>query len=1023
MSRRAQKMLAAAARKAADDETFVPVLLLSEVDVQQCSEEDFVQILTRFNEIFANRPEDQQSAYVKRVYYRMLQLLSQQARLPLDKCCMVVNQYTLYYPEMAILTLDDLKNLNAVMEKRPVIIHFDCSASMSLRGFDPLVETIVRLGRQLESHDNRVYVSLFGDSKQQRIHANFHGRLLTLEEFSQGNYRPNGDATEFRPSLTRTQNFPTPYDTIIVSDGDFTDQHTQFPLQPQCRTVFFVAPPWSPSDVEQRHAQALTSCVRANVPYIGIASVRYPQLETIIGGFLCDQQFSVHLADFVHIGGYAIPQNLLAPTRMIQVFNSCVARGEAQLQVFVKKIMGLFRYLEETAQLNFERCMQGDEFRSLLSLVTPLIKLSQGHLETSSICQQLYGYLTKILSDFGQAFQKLMKISGNNPKTKIEFQKLWDDAMSFSERTMIIEENSQRYGKHVAFLNVHANSLSCTSLMLSEALQQLKTIYSPGDADLLSLIFQILAMSRIDDQPPCNQENFNILIWRKSDGTVDLLSILRQLPLCLQQYQHSNQLQVDRDWTLQPLTALRLAWVMDASGRDFPDFIMQALPSLVVHNKYLTDLDQDENRSAFWMKILRELAPKLGLPPETLQNIHQILTAHALKSFVLRLTAGSVTYQKQIYENAAPFIDIDDPMAWCIFVNEKSEPVDPRTGHVVVQTNFITDKYEVERWYTINLRTHGSTIRPRYLSKQDFANFPDDAIELYGTASPKDVDILRNQIEQSSNGSYSSAQINAHIYTIRNRLKKVPYVTWGMTERIQRTVTVARNACQGTTLPTEQVVINITRLTTIEYLISRSDDRFVAGVLHGLIEFSRVASQQMATGATEIDYAIECGQKAMTEENLPHAAPFLHLDKPGVREYLEGQYKKLTLQLRSVVARPQFESLPTLLRKVKATAIDDALSSMADLEALPERVTTAQPTRPSARVTLDQELFTCPITLDIMENPATTSPCGHMFELSAINQYLRLTNICPSCRTVVTGVTQNFAFKNVIEAWLAQQNP
>ncbi|CAF4780272.1 unnamed protein product, partial [Rotaria sp. Silwood2] len=86
-------------------------------------------------------------------------------------------------------------------------------------------------------------------------------------------------------------------------------------------------------------------------------------------------------------------------------------------------------------------------------------------------------------------------------------------------------------------------------------------------------------------------------------------------------------------------------------------------------------------------------------------------------------------------------------MAWCIFVNEKSEPVDPRTGHVAVQTNFITDKYEVERWYTLNLRTHGSTVRPRYLSKQDFANFSDDAIELYGTASPKDVDILRNQIE------------------------------------------------------------------------------------------------------------------------------------------------------------------------------------------------------------------------------------------------------------------------------------
>ncbi|CAF3145250.1 unnamed protein product [Rotaria sp. Silwood2] len=112
MSRRAQKMVATAARKAADDQSFVPVLLLSEVDVQQCSEEDFIQILTHFNEIFANRPEDHQSIYVKRVYHRMLQLLSQQARLPLDKCGIVINQYTLYYPEMAILTLDDLKNLN-----------------------------------------------------------------------------------------------------------------------------------------------------------------------------------------------------------------------------------------------------------------------------------------------------------------------------------------------------------------------------------------------------------------------------------------------------------------------------------------------------------------------------------------------------------------------------------------------------------------------------------------------------------------------------------------------------------------------------------------------------------------------------------------------------------------------------------------------------------------------------------------------------------------------------------------------
>ncbi|CAF4726961.1 unnamed protein product, partial [Rotaria sp. Silwood1] len=51
-----------------------------------------------------------------------------------------------------------------------------------------------------------------------------------------------------------------------------------------------------------------------------------------------------------------------------------------------------------------------------------------------------------------------------------------------------------------------------------------------------------------------------------------------------------------------------------------------------------------------------------------------------------------------------------------------------------------------------------------------------------------------------------------------------------------------------------------------------------------------------------------------------------------------------------------------------------------------------------------------------MDNPATTAPCGHMFEIQAINDYLRTSNVCPICRTAVTGVTQNYAFKNVIEA-------
>ncbi|CAF3158417.1 unnamed protein product [Rotaria sp. Silwood2] len=838
MSRRAKQILAAEARKAADDNSFVPVLLLSELDITKCSHGQFLEILTNFDEICTNRPVDQRSTYVERVHHRMLQLLSQKMTIPLDKIVTMVKQLILFHPVMTILTLDDLMKFDVQMEKRSLIIHFDLSGSMNVSGFNPLVQTIIGLCTKLQNQGIQVHISLFGDGHQERIHTAVGGRLLTLDEFSKGNYPPNGGGTAFCPSFQRTRQFPTPYDAIIVSDGAFTDNISQLTFQEQCHTVFFVAPPWSPLGVEEKHAKAIASSVHPNVPYIGIASEKYPQLDSIIEGFLREHHFFARLPGFVTIGSYAIPSNLLAPTQMMQVFNNCLAQGEIQLQIFTKKILGLFRYLEETARLNFERCIRGDDFRNLMSLVTPLIKISQAHLETSNACQQLYGYLSKIMNNFAHEQQKLIKNLANDPKAKAELTKFWDDAMSFSERALIIEENERKYGQPIGYLNVRIASLTCTSEVLSEALQQLKTLYSPEDSDLLSLILDILSISKIDDRSISIPEDLRILIWRKPDGTVDIMSILRQLPLCLQQYQYSQQIQRDSVWTLQPLAAIRLAWVMDASGRTFPDFITQALSSLVVSNKYLSDLDQDENRSTFWMKILRQVAPKIDLTSETLQSIHQILTVHILKGFLLQLTDGSITYEKQVYENVSPFIDTDEPMAWCVFVNKDFDLVNARTGQVIERSTFITDPHEVEGWYRMNLQKRGSVVRPQYLSKREYPTFPDGAIELYNTSTRKDVDILRDQLKELGGDSYSFDQINAHVYTIRDRLTTIPCVLWGSTDLINQTTAIAKATCQGATLPTEKVTINITRPIIIDYLVSHCDDPFVTGALRGFGEYA-----------------------------------------------------------------------------------------------------------------------------------------------------------------------------------------
>lgn len=1015
-------MLAAEARKAAENDSFIPVLLNTQVDPSTCSPQEYLELLKNIDQLCDQRAPEERTDYVGKMYHRLLDLLSRKVEISADRIVAVIKHVIVYHPTMTILTNDDLKQFHVQTEKRSIIIHFDMSGSMSGSGFDPLVRTVSSMLTKFQNQGVQVHVSLFGGHTQEAVHASLGGRLLTLDEFIRGNYRPTG-GTAFCPSFERTRNFSTPYDAIIISDGDFTDNIAQLTFQDQCKTVFFVAPPWSPVGVEARHAQVISSCVHANVPYIGIASEKYAQLDTIIEGFLRDHHTFVRLPGYFDVGMYAIPSYLLAPSQMLKLFNSCRQQGEDQLQNFTKKILGIFRYLEETAKLNFERCIRGEEFRNLMSLITPLTKASQGHLEDSAACRQLYGYLTKVLNTFAAEYQRLIKQVTQDPKAKDELTALWDEAMSFNEKGLIMEENDQKYGPAIGYLNLRLDSLTCPVETLSEALQQLRTIYTPEDFDLLSIVFDLLGGCQVSDKPTPGPADSAILIWRLPDGTVDLLSILRQLPGCLQQYQHLRGVPCNRGWTLQPLSAIRLAWVMDASNRSFPDFITKALPSLVLPHKVLTDLDQDDNRTAFWMRIVRQLASKVNLPEQSVQTINRILTVHALKKFSLHLSNESLTYEKPVYNDALPFIDSDDPMVWCVFINETGDLVDPRTGTVTEKKTFITNPKEIQYWYSMNVTKSGSVVRPRYLTLLDYSNLPDGAIELYASGMRKDVDILREQLEKLFGSTYRPSQFDAHIYTLRDRLKKIPHVQWNDKKSIDETVANARAACQGATLPMEKVSVGIPRSAVIDYCSAHCDDPFVVGALRGLEDYSRVSAQASVAVLSQIDYAIECGEKHLESTPTNQPFQFQHMDKPGVQEYFEKQRKKFARKLRSVMNSAQFQSLPALLEQAKRQSNNDEVLGMADLEAIPATTTEAKPAVARAPLKLNAELFTCPITLDIMDNPATTIPCGHMFEKDAIEGYLRSAGgLCPICRTAISNIVQNYAFKSVIEAWLAQQD-
>lgn len=1012
MSRQLKQRLAMEARQMANEDSFVSLVILFEKDIEQCSQNEFIEILSNLEQIMEKKSVEQRPIYIEQVYKRILQILSKKISIDENLINKIIKEYSNYFPLKSILTFDDLKEFNLEMERRSLVIHFDLSGSMKVPDFPSLVQNIINLSTKFHSQGIETYFSLFGGKTQETIHNHISNRLLTLNEFIHGNFQPSG-GTAFCPSFERTKTLSFPYDAIIISDGEFTDNIAQLTFQDKCQTVFFVAPPWSPRGVEQKHAAAISSCVHSNVTYIGINSIDYSRLYEIIDQYLSEHHSFVSLNQFTSIGNSILPNILLAPTQFIQLFQNQQFQNENILQLFVKKLLNLFRYLEETAKLNFQRCLQSREFQSLMSLLVPLTKLSYAHLETSLAYQQLYGYLSKLLTSFAHEKQKLFEKLNGNDKLKSEMNKFWENAMNFNERSLIIEKNNQQYGSSIAYLNVRVENFDCTIEQLSEALQQIKTIHAPENLDLLSLILDILSSCQLSQHPTHSQEHLNIPIWKTSDGNIDLLSLLRFLPNCLRQYQSfKNVSLLDNEWTFQPLVATRLAWIIDASNRTFPDFITNALPSLVKDNQILTDLNLDENRTSFWMKILRQLSTKINLSQEILQTIEQILTVYSIKGFLLRLTDHSVSYEKQIYENVLPFIDTNHPKAWCIFIDQNGNRLNCSTGQIIESTSLITDPQEIERYYWRNVSMHGSLVRPRYLTLQEYPQLPQGAIELYQTAKKKDTDILREQLNYDQ--SLSLDQINAHIYTIRNRVKSIPLVLWGSsTEQI---VNQTKTACLNATIPTETVFININRSIAIDYLISHCQNRFVAGALRGFVDYTRVSREQSSMGINEIDYAIQSGINTTTDLPTFDTTHFQHLNKSVVKEYFEKLEKDLNRSLQSIRNPPQFQSLSSLYKQFQSNQMStDQILGMNHLLEIPQKQKEDKPI-------LDQQLFTCPITLDIMDNPAVTTPCGHMFEMEAITSYTNNTsNACPICRTTITNITQSYAFKNVIQAWIAQQ--
>ncbi len=65
MSRRLKQKLSMEARKLTSADSFVSVQLLSEVNAEQCTQEQFLEILSNFDDLCDNRSSEERSLYIE----------------------------------------------------------------------------------------------------------------------------------------------------------------------------------------------------------------------------------------------------------------------------------------------------------------------------------------------------------------------------------------------------------------------------------------------------------------------------------------------------------------------------------------------------------------------------------------------------------------------------------------------------------------------------------------------------------------------------------------------------------------------------------------------------------------------------------------------------------------------------------------------------------------------------------------------------------------------------------------------
>jgi hypothetical protein len=867
-------------------------------------------------------------------------------------------------------------NLEMKMQKPKIKLYFDMSGSMDQLGVQDMTKSVINTLKSKK--DFMVDVYTFGDYRHEQV------KPYTLAEFEakilNQHLKFDGGCTSFRPAWNVSLKDDMDSVCIIVSDGSFTDNSVPFHFHKSARAIIFYAPPWSPSNVTKTHAQVLATVIDQSAVYNGdILPGNIHMLNEVIDNTV-GSSIIPDLPGRKRIGIMSIPNKLLLPKYMREMLEMCEHEKEAKN--FLTKLNMMYEQLLSSAKQDIERCYFSDLFGDLMSLNPTIIKLCESMI-VESVHQDLKPYYATL---YKTVVSVKDYISSENSKLLIKYKydanklqvitSLMQKATTVSERQDIFD-NQEKYKKLIIG---YVKFPECIDIeALTNLFHRLRTIHStsevPGMDQLLVTLFKFVTITK-----DANQEEYMIPVWKNGDK-IDILNVIRLFPGYLREQQDKKKKVIVPDFTFQPRTAKRIAFLLrvaEYQGTKFPNWLSEALKEVQIDKTLVTPND-DDNVSPFWMHILKQLSKMGVIDSNELTWIDQRLTASAIKWFVIKtIQDEQVKYTVPVYPNTMPFLDNMPNSAYIVYTKDFNF-VKFATGEPYSRVTVLIDPKEIEKAYDENVRQGGGYIKPTYLTEGQ--------VTLYNKNGPNKEQILYEQLMLLG---VNDIQAKAHIQTLRDNdmIKVIEYGT-DPTEIVNK----IKDTCKEAKELVEERHVNVFKNQILAYIM-KFGSKEVANILHAITEYPTVDKTKYSN---EIDYYVN---------HIMHDQDIKLQEYPEqVKLLVDKVFEKYSILCMDMIYK--FSEPPKLFGDQEYL-----LKPMQELERNPKQ-------DKKLKINQDKDdkdiLFQCPITLERMKDPVVVAPCGHTFEKDAIKMIFDSGKPCPLCNTPMQLLANNYGLKALLE--------